>query len=52
MEYTIEDFKLATRSVFTASDGHKYVKSKSNTKSTYLRCVLLRRITILIGSYL
>ena len=38
----IEDFKRATGRVFTTSDGHKYIKSKTNTKFTYLRCVLFK----------
>ena len=44
MEYTIEDFKRTTGRVFTTSDGHKYIKSKTNTKSTYLRCVLFKTL--------
>ena len=42
MEYTIQDIKRATGRVFTTSDGHKYIKSKTNTKFTYLRCVLFK----------
>ena len=32
----------ATGRVFTTSDGDKYIKSKTNTKFTYLRCVLFK----------
>ena len=44
MEYTIEDFKRTTGRVFTTSEGYKYIKSKTNTKSTYLRCVLFKTL--------
>ena len=43
MEYTLNTYKQNRGSIYTTSDGHKYLVTKRKDTDIYLKCVLFRK---------